>query len=167
MLAKVDIRAIWGNHIATLKDERTDQTSYPDLFLFYAVPVVLGALVYLVGVRVSDNAIDVLTNALAILAGLLFNLLVMLQTIKWPDEHPQKRSLLELATQSYHNIAYAIIVSLVALVLLVVSANYTSGSEGRAILGSAVSAAVIHFGLTMCMVLKRMHSMLKVDFDHR
>src|ERR1043166_3204386 len=160
ILSKVDVRAIWGNHLATLRDERTGKTSVSDILLFFGTPATVALALFLIDVRVSTDALNVLTNALAILAGLLFNLLVVLQSVRWPPDHPLKKTALQLATESYNNIAYAIVVSLLTLVFLVPAANYPPASTGRLVLGTVAAFLVMHFALTMFMVLKRMHAML-------
>jgi hypothetical protein len=137
------------------------------LILFFFIPATIALGFVPLNVRVSDDALNILTNALAILAGLLFNLLVVLQGVRWPEDHPLKRTALRLATESYNNIAHAIVVSLVTLVFLVTGANYPFESTGRLVLGTVASFLVLHFGLTMFMVLKRMHAMLLNDFASR
>jgi hypothetical protein len=167
VLAKIDIRPIWTNHLSTLKNEQTGKTSVGDLFVFFAIPLIVAGGTVWLNVYVSDSALAILTNALAILAGLLFNLLVLLHTVKWPEDHPQKNSLLRLAKESYNNIAHSIVVSLLTLVFLVTASNYPSRSSGRLILGTIAICLVVHFGLTMFMVLKRMHAMLHTEFSSR
>src|SRR3712207_7986509 len=54
-----------------------------------------------------------------------------LQTMKWPETHPQKGSLLRLAMESYSNIAHAIVVSLITLAFLVTASNYPKDSRSE------------------------------------
>ena len=166
--AKIDIRDILANHFNTLVDDRTERRSIPDIGFFYGLPLLLVAAFVYFGVRLSDDAIPVLTNALAILAGLLFNLLVLLHGFSWPKDFDsvQKRAR-RLIEQVYSNVAYSIIVALTALVPLTVAANYPVATRGRMLAGTLAIWLVVHFALTMIMVLKRMHVMLQGEITQR
>jgi len=165
---KVDPRAIIVGHWRTLADDRTSRHSVNDVLLFYAAPAVVAAALWVLKIPLSDNALNIVTNALAILAGLLFNLLVLLQSLSLPAaDHPLQKAGRRLAEEIYSNIAYSIIVSLVALIPLIVAANFDVHDKGRLIAGSIATYIVIHFALTMGMVLKRMHVMLEDEIAHK
>lgn len=168
LLHKIDIRHIFTGHIDTFVDESTGAKLWSDFVLFYASPIVLSVVLYAQGVILSDTALDISTNALAILAGLLFNLLVLLHSLSWPKgTHPLQETAHRLSVQVYANIAYCIVSSLVALIAVIIAANTNSCSKSRLII-SAVSAYLIaHFGLTMVMVLKRIYVVLQDDFSSR
>lgn len=167
ILNKIDLRDVVRGHLATLVHDNKEQTrNVGDLILFYAVPTVVALLVLLFQVTMSDNAIDVSTNALAILAGLLFNLLVVLQSLGLPQSGKGIAKVARrLAKQVYSNIAYAILISLFALVALLIASNYERNSLGRSVAGTVATLLILHFALTMGMVLKRMHVMLKTEFE--
>ena len=168
LLRKIDLRAILANHFATLVDDASGRKSGADFFLFYAVPVLPAAVMVWRDVLLSDGAIGIMTTALAILAGLLFNLLVLLHRLSGPDEsHPVKGKARELAKQVYANIAYTIIVSLVSLIPLVIAANFDSSENGRGVYGFIAVYLVIHVVLTLFMVLKRMNVMLQDEMSSR
>ena len=111
LLQKIDVRDIVVGHLKTLRDASTSKASAYDYVLFYVVPIVPAlALVYF-GVKLTDGTIAVLATALSILAGLLFNLLVLLHTLTWEKRgDPFDREVDELMAQLHVNIAYAIVV---------------------------------------------------------
>lgn len=165
---KIDPTPICAQHWATLVDDNTGATRPRDVVLFYGVPAVLAVALAWYGVRLSDSALGILTNALALLAGLLFNLLVLLHGLVWPPkDHPMQQTAQRLGSHVYANIAYSILISLVALLPLAVASNYERGQSGRSVAGLIAVALVSHFGLTMFMVLKRMTTMLRAEFDGR
>ena len=166
LLHKIDLRDVFVGHLKTLVDESSGARSWGDYGLFYGCPLVLGAALYVCGVGLSDGALSIATNVLAILAGLLFNLLVLLHGLSWPREtHPLRKTARKFAAQVYANISYSIVCSLVALVSLIVAANLDAPGRGRLITSTISTVLVVHFGLTMVMVLKRMYVILQDDFS--
>ena len=135
--------------------------------VFYMAPlVVVAVLVYRQTVLTRD-AIAVLITALSVIGGLLFNLLVLLHTLTWKEERePLATKLTKFLKQLHSNIAYAIVVALVAMIPLVVGANYSVDAAHPApilmlVCGYLSMYLAIHFALTMTMVLRRMHVALK------
>ena len=167
LLEKIDLRVIIANHFHTLVDDRSGEKSVPDLILFYIFPVVVGAFLTATGVRLSDGTISIISTALAIFAGLLFNLLILLHSLSWRSPHPLRQTAIKLAKQVYSNIAYVIVVSLLLLLMLVVVANLNVCSAYRLYWEAAAIIVAAHFILTICMVLKRMYVLLQDDMKHR
>lgn len=158
MLDKIDIRDILKDHFGTLVSYSDSKPRPVDYVLFYILPLVSAVVAAVRDFRLTDDAVAVLINALAILAGLLFNLLVLvhgLTSVKAPTGATDKRIML---SGTYANIAYAIVVALIALVPLVLIANGVPwirrwGSWSAVFL-------VIHFSLTLLMILKRLHAIM-------
>ncbi len=165
LLQKIDMSSVFAGHFKTLVDYRTGKTSKADLILFYVIPILLGGGFSYTGVRFTDDAIGITMTALAILAGLLFNLLILLHGLSTSDAHPRRERVLKLARQVNSNIAYGVVVSLVAMVTLVVAANLDDNHAYRAWSEGASMIIVAHFVLTMIMVLRRMHVMLQDNLD--
>src|SRR5262245_11965074 len=114
LIDKIDPWPICTNHFKTLVRDDTGQRSVSDLLLFYGSPLALFAIVAGLRVGASDAAVNIMTNALALLAGLLFNLLVLLHGLALPDEsQPLRATARRLASQIYANISYAILISLI------------------------------------------------------
>ncbi len=165
MLGKIDPRDIVRDHFRTLVRYRENRISLADLVLFLLAPLALSVAAAALHIVLSPVAVDVLTNAMAILAGLLLNLLVLIHTLargyQGPTGAADARDLLQ---QVYANIAYSILLSLLALVPLV----FVASAPDSSFVASAASALamffVIHFTLTLLMVLKRVHALLAFDF---
>lgn len=163
---KINVVDIWRDHLRTFVDAGNDQRRASDYLLFYALPAVpVVALAYF-GVNISIETTDVLATSLSVLAGLLFNLIVLLHSLdlkKW--EAPRGAAVKQLFWELHSNIAYAIMVALVTLVPLVAATYFQAGLVRRA-LGYVVAYLGLHFILTMGMVLKRTDTMLQLKKDN-
>jgi hypothetical protein len=163
LIQKVNVWEIVRGHWKTLEDDR-DQGRFGDVFVFYLLPLILVIAFAYRGIFLSIGAMGVLTNALAIMAGLLFNLLVVLQGLSASTRVRNDR-VRDFTRNVYDNIAYAIVVSIVALIPLALAANVESPT--RLVFRVSCWIAmwlVLHFGLTLVMVLKRMYKMLQTEF---
>src|SRR6478609_8928875 len=83
LLTKLNLRAIVEEHFSTLVDTRK-KTLPGDYLVFFVGPALPVAVMAGYAVRLTDGTIGVLSTALSILAGLLFNLLVLLHTLNMP-----------------------------------------------------------------------------------
>lgn len=167
LFEKIDVRSIVAGHWRTLVDDSSKRLLVADVMLFYVLPLSVPAVLLGGGTVVSAQAANVMVTAISIMAGLLFNLLMLLHGLSWrKPEHPLPRSVKRLAAQLYSNIAYAILVSLVGLVPLMVVANYEPQhrTAGRVVGSAAALYLVTHFALTLGMVLKRIHTLLQEEF---
>lgn len=163
LLAKVDVRDIWTDHVATLRDASTGKRSWWDHGLFFVVPAVAIAFVAYVGVPFTDTTIGVMATALSVMAGLLFNLLVLLHTLQPPAKgEPFDSRVRTLRDELHANIAYAIMVSLITLLPIMFASYHGASDPRRTIAGYLVAYLALHFVLTMGMVLKRMNAMLQL-----
>ncbi len=161
---KINVKGIVLGHWETLKDGETG-SRINDVCLFYLVPLVAAALCAATEITLTHNAINILTNAMAIMAGLLFNLLVVLQGLSASPARPRNERVRSFAKEVYNNIAYAIVASLSSLVPLVIAAGSQSPQWSFHVSSAIAIALVVHFALTMFMVLKRMHAMLSTEFQ--
>lgn len=161
LLAKVDLRVLIADHCGTFVGHDNRPSPW-DWLLFYGIPALPMLAAAALDVRLTDMAIQGVVSALAILAGLLFNFLVLLNNQpSWPSaDHPLPRTALRLARQVFANVSYAIFVALSTLLPVVAAANYDASSDGRLVLSLVAIYLLVHFGLTMAMILKRMHVML-------
>lgn len=168
MSSKVNVGLIVKDHWRTLYDVPAGRSrpSTGDILTFYFVPAVAGALLYWSGVRLPDETVAVLVTAYAVLAGLLFNLLVLTHRIardvlssNVPDDYRR------LLREVYTNISYAVLIAFLTLLLLiaiaVVADRYRAPLEGFGFF------ALGHFLLTMLMVVKRAHVVLRKEFDRQ
>jgi hypothetical protein len=165
MLVKVDVRDIISDHVNTLVNFATGKRSRADLILFFVLPVLVGGGMAAVDVLLKGSTADGLLSALAIFAGLLFNLLILIHgLLRSATDAPRFREEKRLIQEIYANISYAILVSLVAIVVLV--ACLFPGPRWAWVVGSTTTyALIINFLLTMLMVLRRVHIVLRLEFD--
>ncbi len=165
MLRKIDLRDVVRDHFRTLVRYPDTRTSPADIVLFVLLPLALAAGAAALHILLSPVAVDVLTNAMAILAGLLFNLLVLIHSLargyQGPTGTADAQNLLQ---QVYANIAYSILLALLALVPLVFVASAPDARRLAIVASSVALFLVIHFTLTLLMVLKRVHALLSFDF---
>jgi hypothetical protein len=139
-----------------------------DIVLFYGIPlVVAGIIAGPLHVRMDETALTASITSLAIFAGLLFNLLVLAHGLlkKDPasDRTADERTLLQ---EVYANISYSILIALVALIVLISLAMVENDRVGL-VLTVLAFFLLGNFGLTLLMVLKRTHTLLRREFRGR
>ena len=160
MSDKLDIRDIVVDHFRTLVSAKTEKRSLWDYVLFLGLPLILACTLFQLDVELSREAVAAMINALAIFAGLLLNLLMLLRgSAKAGVQDGLGALRRKVAEQLYANIAYEILVTLVALILFLWMAIQETArtSEALRALGFFL---VSHFLLTLFMVLKRVHRLM-------
>ena len=165
MTTKIDVRMIIGDHFATLRDEGTSKISRTDIAVICGIPIAVGLVAYFLCFRIPDQYIGTLISVFAIFVGLLFNVQVLIYNFSDRDEPQDVTTRNELLRQSFANISYAILVSLAVVILL----SFLLFSSGwlEAALEAIVVALAINFVLSLLMVLKRMHVLLRSKFVQR
>lgn len=162
---KIDVTDIVRDHVETLVDGNSGRTSRSDLVLFILIPAVVAGMLAFARIELSPNAANVMITALAIFTGLLFNLLLLAHSIiRHPEDgRSAARTERRLLREIYINIAFAILVALAAIVLLVMW-MLNVGTAINAILAIVTYALLVNFLMTLLMVLKRIHVMLSCEF---
>lgn len=164
MSKKLDARDIVADHFGTLVDYRTGESSTLDVLVFFGVPAV-GALAMLwCGMRLNQGQTTVLITALSIFAALLFNLLLLTHSIitdaeVGEDTTRRPRRLREI----YSNISYSILVAVLAVALLLLNVLFEVVWVSVSTSG-LVYFLVANFLLTLFLILKRIHLMLREEF---
>lgn len=168
---KIDVTPVVLEHYATLVNEsarkRADGTrprSMADLFTFWGAPLLVVALVQYRDMSLTDDTISAIVTSLSVLCGLLFNLLVLLYQGTERERTSATALRRRIKYEIFVNIAYAIVVSLLALVPWVVLINHPMGYTAPVARGLGVGLS-IHFALTLMMVLKRMYNLLSERFE--
>lgn len=165
MSTKVDISRIFRVHFGTLKTSHTGKTSKCDIVLFYLIPTVFsGWLVAGEGRVLTASAINLLSTVFSIFVGLLLNLLVLIVGIlpKPNDAQSGAKTLRnEALEETFSNVSYAILISVVAVILLLASKLLNGVALG--ICSFFVFLIAINFLLTLLMVLKRVHTVIYHD----
>jgi type IV secretory pathway VirB2 component (pilin) len=133
-----------------------------DILLFYSLPLAVAVPALVLSWSIS--AIDEMITALALMTGLLFNLLVLLfGNVSRAQEAGGRlgEHRLELIRQLQANVTYALLVALIATIALGLAAL-----AGEAKVGFPWAACLIyllvHFVLLLAMVLRR----IRVVFLH-
>jgi hypothetical protein len=170
LVAKINLIPIVKAHLDTLVDASvaSNKIFKFDLVTFYAAPLVFGSIIGYFFVP-SETLISVLITSLSVFAALLFNLLMLVLGVI--EKRKGNKNFILVQRETYANIAYSILVSLVAVGLLIVPYFVTATENDyvilRKVFWGAVFFLLLNFGLTMAMILKRMHAILVklIDFD--
>lgn len=162
MTSKIDLRAIFIDHFATFRDEATSRNSIADYTVMVGVPALIAISAAAASFHIPDSHVGTLISAFAIFGGLLFNVLVLIYSFSAhdrPDDQLRKR----LVEQSFANISFAVMSSLIAVMLLVLLL-FVSGLA-QTLVEALIYFVGLNFLLTMLMVLKRMHILLRGKFN--
>ena len=112
---------------------------------------------------------NILITSLSLFTALLFNLLLLsLDTIRKEKESPKSKDrVLLLMKETYYNIAYAILITLLTVSILLIPYLRKDGlSPGlQCTIWTIVYFLVANFILTMAMILKRMNVILTALLD--
>jgi len=121
MASKINITEIVKNHKSTLQDSHGNFIKNDKkLFIYY--PIIIGLILTLIVRIPSDGLINIFAICLSIFIGLFLNLLVLI--ISFAEDKlnvKDKKNRAKLLEQTFYNITYTIIASLVGLGLLFLS----------------------------------------------
>jgi hypothetical protein len=165
MSLKIDVSDIIRDHFSTLRSDRRSGVSLVDLLLFVGLPALVAGLMSWLGVTLDAGAVSVLITALAIFTGLLFNLLLLAHGLirRAADQSNAAAADKQLLKEIYVNISYSILVALSALVGLLIKIVILN--HWVVIVLSLVTYFLVgNFLLTLLMVLKRIHVLLRREF---
>jgi len=184
MFDKIDITGLITNHIKTLYNQGEDFLSWEDITLFFVAPGVLSIIVLSCGTCMPASIADGAFTTLSIFTALLFNLPMLLYDIldksKVKSEHSDESDRRKLIKELYHNVCFAILVSIATLPVVVVLKfeginKWVLGSvqlhgwtiepmaigHWLALMDSAIFVWLISvLFLTFLMILKRIHALL-------
>ncbi len=188
MSSKIDISDIIESHFSTLKGNNGEFIS-EDKKIFFKYPIFIGLLLVVVVGLPNENLIDFFTLSLSVFVGLFLNLLVLIMSLidnKYGVKDKNNRA--ELLKQTFYNITYTIIVSLIGLGILFF-ANVPLFSKElclclnflendylelpiehkfkpiQIIIYFVFYAVFTHTILTLLMVIKRIYKLFKVEID--
>lgn len=178
MSSKFDIRQIISDHLKTLTDSGSTRPRIDDTFVFFGVPALSAALYFILAgdppAGRETKVDEVLVSAFAIFAALLLNIQVFLLSVNverkggvaaepGTEESGEDRALRaqqvamrdKFLEELFSNISYAILVasSLVGLTLITI---FIYIDQWR-IVKSVQFFMMLHFSLTLYMVMKRIH----------
>jgi O-antigen/teichoic acid export membrane protein len=161
MSSKIDVRDIVRDHVATLVSYRTKQRSLSDVVTFFVLPSLFGAVMLSRGYVLMRESCNVLITTLAVFAGLLFNLLVLVHTLMRRADSRVSPDESALVQQIASNISFATLVALFSLVPLTAQAVRNQEDRIGIVLSAIAFAVIANLCLTLLMILKRVHTLLR------
>lgn len=197
MTTKISLHLIFQKHkesLKTLTPVRSGNTltetlkiSRTDRFIFYILPVLIGVAATVI-IRIPDSqATNLYTVCLSVFVGLFLNLLVMITSVLRPSVKIwDNQTRIELIEQTFYNISYTIVISLLALgtLLLTTLTLFPSGWKinlsflNPGYWGSLPVNTLYHYIfsfllyyllckiiLTLFMVIKRVFSLFRTDIQ--
>lgn len=167
MFSKLDVRTIMVDHFQTLVSYDTKRTSWEDVAAFFILPLALALCLVYFDLTVGKQGVNVLFTGISIFAGLLFNLLVLTHGIvRSAVESPRYEMELQLLRETYANISYAILVAIAMLGVMLLGLAVPVGTPVKIV--SGITYFLLgNFLLTLLLVLKRIHVILREEFARK
>ncbi len=169
MLEKINIWCIIKDHLSTLKNDNSDKPEFKDYILFLIIPYII-PLVLLCGfdLFLSDSLINILITILAIFVGLLLNVMVVIFDIIKKNEKTVK---LRLIKETYSNISFAILLSIITIIPLIVcylpnTSNKLSIKITLMISNGLSYYFLVLFFITLLMIVRRIHVILTDEISN-
>ncbi|MER7174173.1 hypothetical protein [Streptomyces mesophilus] len=156
----IDLVPIVKDHFNTLRSHSTNRVLWGEVAFFYGLPMVVGVGGAILGWRVGG--VGNILAAFAILAGLLFNLLVLLFDVAAKAAQGAggvglQNVRLKLAKHLQANVTYALLVALVSASILGVASGMGLERINRWASG-VLLVLLAHFTLTLLMIMRRIRS---------
>jgi hypothetical protein len=164
VLDKINIREIISDHLDTLRTYETRKRSIPDLLLFFVAPLVVSVALVRIRPWLTSDLAGVLATSLSVFAALLFNLILLIyDVIDRADASDASRGQKgEFLRQIYSNVSFCILVCIMTLLALLVDFLHLADCGWfRATITVVIYYLVGVFILTLFMVLKRIHILLR------
>ena len=147
---KINISNIIKGHLATLVNDNTKKPSFGDYFTFLFIPILISSLLVYFCVFLNNTSINIIVTSLAILVGLLFNVLVLIFDITKRDKDQIKNKVL---IQLNANISFTIIISI--FTILFIFLTYVNNCVFLVITHWIIYFSLVLFILTVFMIIKR------------
>lgn len=129
MKSKINLNEIIKKHYETLEDSN-GKISKRDLKLFFTYPVIIAVLALILIHTPSESLTNFFTLSLSVFIGLFLNLLVLI--ISFAENKlniKDRKNRAELLKQTFYNITYTIVSSLLALgILLMANIEFLSSN---------------------------------------
>ncbi|UEC42442.1 MAG: conserved membrane protein of unknown function [Methanothrix sp.] len=181
MIEKINIARIIKDHINTLKDYETGKYYPWDFILFFIVPITISIILIICDIIIDKDMANALVTSLSIFAALLFNLLLLIYDITRKevnrDEARNSKVKTDLLKQIFCNVSFSILISVFAIsILLIIFLNISinisildrtlavTDTQVNRFLSIFIYFLITSFILTLFMVLKRVHVLLKGEF---
>jgi hypothetical protein len=156
---KFDITEVVIDHFSTLRDYRNGKISVQDITITLLAPLIVSILAIPFSGMTYHNQEGNIIIALSVFAALLFNLMILILDKNKKASELEQSQLNEI----YYNISYCILVALfdIALLLLLSIINTSSIVILLCIIRFLSFFLLLNFFLTMLLILKRMHKVIK------
>ena len=168
MFSKINVTEIVKDHLDTLRDYATGKIMIGDIIIFFIFPL-LAALfvVFILQFLLTDAAANVLVTSLSVFSALLFNLLLLIYDIIRKEERHQKpkNKMPKFLKEIYSNISFSILIAVICIAILLLTFLDISNQYFNHFLSFTVYFLVSLFILTLFMILKRIHVLLKKEID--
>jgi uncharacterized protein YacL len=161
MFDKVNVSKIIQSHVDTLKNDNTNKAGADDWLTFLVLPAAVAGILVWLQVGLNERATNIIITTLAILVGLLFNVIVLLFDLVTKNG---KRSLKNrILKEVLANITFSVLLAIVAILLTLLTS-----------LPNPIVVCVVEFCLyfllgqfllTCLMVLKRIYVLFRNEID--
>ena len=170
---KISFRQIIIDHFATLRTTR-GSLLYSDILLFYVFPLVLAISAVSLNLFVTGDFSNLILTSFSIFAALLFNLLLLCFDIVQRPSVKESHDKVSYLKSFFANVSYCILVAIfVVLIVLIfhVSQAWIKNDwpVQLAVWTFRIYSVVVYFlafnfALSLLMVLKRVHILLRNEF---
>ncbi len=181
MTRKIDVREIFFSHVRTLRSVNSEGLRWDDIAVFYVFPAVAAGLFLWFSPSPSPDTTtkidEVLLSAFSIFAGLLLNIQVFIlgYRVTEKDGSDADRAVTDLAPEDkalaatqqgkhalffeelFANLSYAILTAILIISITMLSLFFFSGEV--LVFRAVQFFLILHFLLTLLMVLKRIHAL--------
>ncbi len=163
-MSKINVLGIVAGHVRTLKDDTTGRYDPIDFLLFFVSPAAVAATLLLTYGRLDGALVATIATSLSVFAALLFNLLLLVYEATRRNERRKDKSPKsgEFLMQLSDNTSFAILVAVTSLVTVVTLVFVSQVPPAALVFSGAIYFLVTLFTLTLLMILKRIHVLLKM-----
>lgn len=161
MFDKINVLTIVRSHLDTLKNDNTKKAGVDDWFVFLLVPLAIAGVLVWMGVDLSERATNIIITSLAILVGLLFNVIVLLFDLVSKDGSRKLKN--RILKEVLANITFAVLIAIVAIILTLLT-SLPNIWVVRAV-EIVLYFLLTKFLLTCLMVLKRIYALFRNEMD--
>ncbi|MGU3577082.1 hypothetical protein ACLBWZ_16325 [Brucellaceae bacterium C25G] len=170
---KINVLSIVNSHLRSLQNPN-GKLSIGDVFTFYGIPLLLGALIVLFQWEVPEKTIELSISVFSIFAALLLSVQVALYGVSLrPLEKPSDTKKLKrfealksqrrtLMRELNDNISYLILLSVITVTLTLIIFFF----DCPRVWGGGLAVVLYsHFFLTLLMVIKRASIVFSREYD--
>lgn len=155
MLTKINLSSILTSHLNTLKNDNTAKPEFDDYLTFLIIPLIVATVLIYFKLYLNDAAVSLIIAILAIIVGLLFNVIVIIfDIVKRDNSKKIKNKILE---QLLSNISYTILISICSILLSI--ATFLDFHIVKVVSNFLVYFALSHYLVNVLMILKRMYAL--------